>query len=111
MRIVDECEHRPTLRRNREKAQCPNGDREGIARSRCCETEGCRKRFGLGGRNGVEVVDQRLKELGQPREGELGFGLDPARSQHETFRGSTGGVFEKRRLANSRLARQEKNFA
>jgi hypothetical protein len=89
------------------RAQQPDGgdaDREPVARRRRAERERRAERRRLRRGQRGEVVDQRREQVRQRREGELGLGLDAARTQD----GGAGAAardqrVEQRRLADARL--------
>ena len=106
MRVVDDPDERPVLRRLGEQRQRREPDEEPVGRSPVVHPEDRLERVTLRERQPGEVIEQREAELVQAAVGELHLGLDP-RGPNVVGPGTfdvIGQVAEQRGLAHAGLA-------
>ena len=100
--VVDERQQRLLLGGRREQAEDARHDGVAVAAGRLAERQRPAQRRRLRRRDRVEPVEQRPEQLAEPREGQVGLRLHPARAEHRHARGDRfgAGVLEQRRLAD-----------
>ena len=111
LRIVDDADQRPLLRRVRQQAQDRQADEEAIRGVALAQTERGAERLALRAGEAVQAIDERRAELMQPRERELHLGLDARRPGDAAPRRAPHQILQQGALAHAGLAAQHQRAA
>jgi hypothetical protein len=104
MRVIDQRQQRPLLRRQRDQTQRGRVGRETIDQPAGLEPERRPQRLPLRRPQPIEMVEHRRQELRQSRVGQLELGLDPLHLEHRHVLGAIAREAQQCRLAHPRLA-------
>jgi hypothetical protein len=108
--VVDQADQRLRLRRGSQQAEGAGTDEEAPVERRA-ESEGTAQRVGLTLRDLVQQAENRPKELVQPGECKLRFGLDAVGEQHPHTVCAFLGVAQEGALADPRLSTKDERPA
>ena len=108
VRVVDHREQRCLFARLSEQTEDSDTNEEAIPNRCLPQAQGATECRHLRLGQPFEPIEDRMEELVEPGEGELGFRLDPDRSQDPHVGGLLLGVREQRGLPDARLSAHDK---
>jgi hypothetical protein len=104
LRVIDQAQQRPVLRRLRQQSQHRQPDQEPVRRTPGAHPERDPQRVALRGRQALQPVQQRRAQLMQAGEGQLHLRFHPGGPGHPHIRRRPDHVLQQRGLAHPRLA-------
>ena len=111
LQVVHQHQHPAVLGGRGQQAQRGGRDREPGGGNRRAQRQRPGERVGLGARDPVEPAEHRPEQVGQPRERDLGLGLDPPGPQHQEVAGALLREAQERALADAGVAAHQERPA
>ena len=109
MSVIDEHEHRSLLRVRREEAEGCGAHGEALPSDTRSERQGAFEGRGSSRRDSGEHAERRAQHIEEPRERNIGFGLDASCAQKLEARRVLGCIFEQRGLPDTSLTDQRQH--
>ena len=104
LRVIDQAQQRPVLRRLRQQGQHRQPDQEPVWRTAAAQPERDPQRVPLRSRQPLQATQQRRAQLMNAGERQLHLRFHPHGPGHPHVRRRPGRVLQQRRLAHPRLA-------
>jgi len=111
VRVVDEAQQRPLLRRLSQEAQDGQGNEKAVVATTRCQAKRSSEGIRLRLRHLLEVTQDRAQELVQGRERERRLRLDTVAGEHSHVGPSLASVLQQCRLPDPRLTADDENAA